>query len=636
VFARTPKIIWESRLGRAWSSIGLGAKMATIVVVGTIALVGLFLYLGTAALNESIQRTLQERVILAQTSARHIDYILASIEEILPDAAQTISTTDAATLDATLEQARQRLRFYTTQVFFLDRNGRAMAASPPLTSPITFTHFASVNAVLGGQHFAVSRFTRSLQDLGSAAIAGTPVRDANGAILGALFVRLDLTRPATRVFTDPIGLGESGYMDLIDQGGTVLASTRHERVGTSSDHAASLATMIQAKHPAVSACHDCHSAATATTLPRQVLAFAPLERAQWGVAVRQNEDEVFASIHQLQLRIFALMGVMLGGALLLVYLTTRSIITPVQALTAATERIAAGDLDTPLGIHGTDEIGTLARSFDAMRQRLNESIAEIQKWNRELDARVRERTAACEQAATEIRELYEELQQKEHARRELLNRVFSAQEEERKRISRELHDETCQVLTGLSYALDDTAEALPVPELKPHLERMHDLVNGALEEIHRIILDLRPTMLDHLGLVPALRWYAEAQFKNLGIRFTIREIGEPRRLPSATETALFRVAQEAINNIARHSRATRAEFTLTYAPRHVQLRIEDNGKGFDPTTVLSATDYRRGLGLLGMEERMSAIGGRVTIHSTPGDGTTIELIVPMRETTEDR
>ena len=626
--ARTARL---PRLGGVWSRVGLGAKMATLVVVGTLALVGLFLYLGTAALSENIQRTLQERVLLAQTSARHIDYILTNIEFALPDAARPLTTSDPAALDSMLDHARQRLNIYTTQVFLLDREGRTVAANPPLTVPISFTQFASVNAVLSGQDFAVSRFARLPQSNVSAAIAGTPVRDANGAIVGALFISIDLTSPNTRIFTDPIGLGESGYMDLIDLGGTILASTRRERIGSQSDHQSSLAAMVRNHQPTTSVCHDCHSESTAAPPTRQVLAFAPLERAQWGVAVRQSEDEVFASIHQLRLRIFALMGMMLAGALLLVYLTTRSIITPVQALTAATQRIAAGDLDTPLQAQGQDEIGALAYSFDAMRARLKESIAEIQTWNRELDARVQERTRACEQARGEIVQLYEELQQKERIRGELLRRLFSAQEEERKRISRELHDETCQVLTGLAYALEDTAEALPSPDLKPHLERMHDLVNSALAEIHRIILDLRPTMLDHLGLVPALRWYAEAQLSELGIRFTIHEQGEPGRMPPAVETALFRVAQEAINNIARHSRATRADFVLDFAPGQVEIWIKDNGKGFDATTVISTSEHRRGLGLLGMEERMSAVGGRVTIRTTPGDGTTIQLLVPVKE-----
>ena len=619
------------RLDWLWSRIGLGAKMAAIVVVGTIALVVLFLYLGTAALNENIQRTLQERVVLAQTTARHMDYILANIENVLPDVALETSWSDATHLNEALERAHYRLGFYATQVFLLDRDGRAIAASPPITSPIPFTQFASVNAVLGGQSFAVSRFTRPINGIGSSAIAATPIHDDDGKVGGALVISIDLTSPNIRTFTQPIGLGETGYIDLIDLSGTILASTRSERIGAQSDHSDSLAAMISERRQTVSTCDDCRSAPSASAPRREVLAFAPLERAQWGVTVRQSEDEVFASIHQLQLRIFVLMIVMLGGALTLVYLTTRSVITPVQALTAATQRIAAGDLDTPFGMHGKDEIGTLARSFDAMRVRLKESIAETQTWNRELDARVQARTADCERAATEIRQLYEELQRKEQIRRELLNRVFSAQEEERKRISRELHDETCQVLTGLSYALDDTAETHPTTDLKPHLERMHDLVTTALAEIHRIILDLRPTMLDHLGLVPALRWYAESRFNGLGIRVSIREVGQAHRLPSAVETALFRVVQEAINNIARHSRATRADVVLEFAPAQVQVWIKDNGKGFNPATVFSATDHQRGLGLMGMEERMTAAGGRLQIYSTPGEGTTIQLIMPVLE-----
>jgi two-component system sensor histidine kinase UhpB len=179
--------------------------------------------------------------------------------------------------------------------------------------------------------------------------------------------------------------------------------------------------------------------------------------------------------------------------------------------------------------------------------------------------------------------------------------------------------------------LDDTAEALPTTKnILPQLERMHDLTNTALQEIRRIILDLRPTVLDHLGLAPALRWCAETRLDGTGIRLSVRELGQARRLSPAMETALFRVVQEALNNVARHSRATRAELVLEFEPTQVQVWVKDNGKGFDPARVFSATDTQRGLGLLGMEERMSAMGGTLTIHSTPQDGTTIHLIAPIQ------
>ncbi len=623
---------WLARASaRLWSSVGLGMKMATIVVIGTLSLVGLFAYLGTAALNEAIQRALQERVVLAQTTARHIDYILVNIEDLLTDAAAQPAWFDPPRVDENLARAFQRLDLYASRVFYLDRAGRALAAYPAITATVSFDQFAAVTAVLHGQPFAVSRYLRPLDPLGASTVAAVPLRDATGSVNGALAISINLASPNVRTFTHPIGLGETGYMDLIDLSGAILASTRRERIGAQSDHGDTLAAMIRAQRQTVSACHDCHSTPAATTPVREVLAFAPLERAQWGVTVRQSEDEVFASIRQLQLRIFALMAIMFAGALVLVYLTTRSVITPVQALTIATQRIAAGDLDTPLGIQGKDEISTLARSFDAMRERLQTSIAEIQQWNRELDARVQERTAACENAKQEISQLYGELQQKEQARRELLRRVFTAQEEERKRISRELHDETCQILTGLSYALDDAAETTATPEFKPQLERMHALAATALEEIQRIILDLRPTMLDHLGLIPALRWYAESRFDALGIRLTLRQVGQPRRLPPAVETALFRVTQEAINNIACHSNATRATFVFEFDSGGIQVWIEDDGAGFDLATVFRATDGKRGLGLMGMEERMNAVGGQFSLRSAPGVGTTIHLSVPVTE-----
>jgi len=614
------KVAWIARLTTWWGRVGLGAKMATMVIVGTIALVGWFLYLGTAALSENIQRTLHERVLLAQTTARHLDYILLEIERTLPDVARALNVSEARA--SALATARQRLGLYAYQIFLLDHNGYVLTSLPASTSP-TFipplTEFSS-DVAYGAYPFA---------DGAPLALASAPVRNPDGTFEGTLLVRLELSGPAIPLFSEPIGLGTSGYMDLVDQTGKILASTRHARVGMQSDHQATFASLIQTRRTTVSTCHDCHAGSTSSLRQREVLVFAPLTRAPWGITIRQNEDEVFASVHQLQQRIFVLMGIMLAGALGLVYLTTRSIITPVQALTAATQRIAAGDLDTPLAIHGEDEIGMLARSFDTMRARVKQSIAEIQMWNRELDARVQERTRACQEAQQQLSELYEELRRKERARHELLRRVFTAQEEERKRISRELHDETCQVLTGLAYALDQAIETSAHPEFRSQLEQMRTLVTTALREIQHIILNLRPTMLDHLGLIPAVRWYAESRLESIGIRFILREQGEPVRLLPAVETALFRVTQEAINNIARHSRATRAECTLHFTPTCVQVSIKDNGKGFDPQQVFSSSDHRRGLGLLGMQERMSAIGGQVEIDSMPGEGTTVRLTVPL-------
>jgi signal transduction histidine kinase len=134
-----------------------------------------------------------------------------------------------------------------------------------------------------------------------------------------------------------------------------------------------------------------------------------------------------------------------------------------------------------------------------------------------------------------------------------------------------------------------------------------------------------------LGLIPAIGWYAETRLNGLGIHLSIRESGQARRLAPAIETALFRVVQEAINNIAQHSRATRAELRIEFDSTQVQVLVKDNGKGFDPVRVFSASDTQRGLGLIGMDERMSAVGGKLIIHSTPREGTIIQLTVPIND-----
>jgi signal transduction histidine kinase len=446
-------------------------------------------------------------------------------------------------------------------------------------------------------------------------------------VISALVIGINLVSSGYLTFIHSFELGSSGHIDLVDLSGTILASTRPARVGHLTDARDNLPDMIRKHHPAVSTGHNCLTSTSAPDCCTEVLAFAPLDRAEWGVAVRQSEEEVSATARALELRIVGLMVVCVVGALVFVYLTTRSVIHPVQALTTATRRIAGGDLDTAIPTSGKDEIGSLARSFDAMRVRLKE-------WSHELDTRVREATAESRAALKQNALLYAELQEKEQMRRELLHRVFSAQEEERKRISRELHDETCQILNSLAYDLDNIGEMLVHGEassaqVQPLLENMRSLAKMGRDGVSRIIFDLRPTMLDHLGLVPALRWYAETRFSDLGIRYSFREVGSPRRLLPSVETALFRVVQEAVNNIAQHSRARHADFFFEYLNDRVEVRISDDGRGFDRTAVENAVNGKRGLGLVGMEERMTAVGGQFRLQSAPGKGSLLQLSVPL-------
>jgi signal transduction histidine kinase len=224
--------------------------------------------------------------------------------------------------------------------------------------------------------------------------------------------------------------------------------------------------------------------------------------------------------------------------------------------------------------------------------------------------------------------LYDELARRDHLRGELLDQVITAQEEERKRIARDLHDDTSQALSALMYSLEAAEATCAAAEVKPALTSMRQRVAQIIEGVHKLIFDLRPSMLDHLGLFVALRWYAETRLEQAGIRLRLEEKGTLRRLPPPVETALFRVAQEALNNIAKHAGARNVQLVFDCRDGMVGIDVRDDGIGFDLAEVARSTDKKRGLGLVGMRERVGLVGGEITINSTPGSGTHVAIRVP--------
>jgi signal transduction histidine kinase len=232
--------------------------------------------------------------------------------------------------------------------------------------------------------------------------------------------------------------------------------------------------------------------------------------------------------------------------------------------------------------------------------------------------------------AVENTKLYAELQQKEQVRKELFRKAINAQEDERKRIARELHDDTSQALTALIFAAEEGLEINDLGEIKSCLERIHTLTRKTLDGVHELIFDLRPSMLDHLGLMPAIRWFAESRLEPQGVRVNIDEKNNSCRLIPEAEIALFRVIQEAITNISRHAGARNVQICCDLTSDQAQIKISDDGIGFDPSCVTLAPETGHGLGLMGMSERLELVGGDFEINSTPGEGTRIDICVPLR------
>jgi signal transduction histidine kinase len=207
--------------------------------------------------------------------------------------------------------------------------------------------------------------------------------------------------------------------------------------------------------------------------------------------------------------------------------------------------------------------------------------------------------------------------------------VLSAHEAERKRIARELHDDTAQALTSILVRLRLLERSTGDETVKQNVEELRELTGGALESVRRMAMDLRPAALDDLGLVAALRAYCEKFSRNWPIRVEVTTSGLKRRLPREVELVLYRVVQEALTNVAKHSGATSAWVSLRRRSNVVTMTVRDDGRGFDPATVGAADGS--GLGLFGMRERLALVGGSTEIDSLVGRGTTITTRVLLQD-----
>lgn len=314
--------------------------------------------------------------------------------------------------------------------------------------------------------------------------------------------------------------------------------------------------------------------------------------------------------------------VAIWAALLFVF--RRAVIKPLSSLASSAAKLARRDFSARAEVRKNDEVGAVAQAFNDMAERVQSYSEALERSRSDLEDRVAQRTA-------ELERLYDELQKKEHARGVLLDRVLAAQEEERKRVARDLHDESAQALIMVMMGLSRTIKSLPDSAVveKERLSTARAAIGDALDNLRRLIQDLRPDVLDQLGLLPAIRSLVSTRLTEQGIKTSVSFNGveESEELPSAVQTVLFRVIQEAINNVLRHANATAVEVDLTRNDGHLSAVVVDNGSGFEVTDVLAQDDS---WGLKGMKERVGMAGGELNIESGPGVGTRVSITIPVQ------
>lgn len=311
------------------------------------------------------------------------------------------------------------------------------------------------------------------------------------------------------------------------------------------------------------------------------------------VRVGMSDRGVRAAVATNSRTLILLVVAAVGAGILVAYWISCYLARPLTRLLSAVQWVAQGDFTQRIATPSGDEWGQLERAFNTMAR---------------------------------------ELEAKEAARRDLMAQVISSQEEERKRVARELHDELAQQLTSVLYSLEaiEAGDSNGASTTKEAIARARRNTESSLTETRKLISDLRPTVLDDIGLVPAIRSCAETHLQPHGVRVVVRARKSNGLAAPQVETAVFRITQEAISNILRHAEAHQAWISLDARDGSLWGEVVDDGRGFSTNERNPDGGPGARLGLRGMAERATLLGGDLRVTSAPGKGTTVSFQIPLR------
>ncbi|HWW01933.1 MAG TPA: ATP-binding protein [Candidatus Acidoferrum sp.] len=479
----------------------------------------------------------------------------------------------------------------------LTPDGQVLVSSAPTASAGDPGRLSLVRQALATRSFSIGDLSTGSAERQPTVTLGYPVLDASGQPVAVVFAELSLDRlVASSELRAQLARGAT--WTEFDRKGIILARfpAPEDWVGRRLADL-SLLSMALSSPGSVTESADSEGTPTFYAFGSRRSRLASGELCTLLGIPRQN---LFAEADRSLRRNLSWLGVAAALALGLGWVGSKLLILqPVGRLAEFTARLAAGDLSARTGApYGRDELGRLTLAFDQMAQALQD--------------RERERLRASKKLQV------------------LSYRLVGVQEAERRQIARELHDEIGQSLTAAEMNLQAAMRSPGPAALERRLTESIQAVERVLEQVHDLSLNLRPSMLDDLGLEPALRWYTHRQAALTGMRAEFRGTELEERLDPVIETECFRVAQEALTNVVRHARARAVTVELSRQDGHLHLSVRDDGVGFDVGGSRGEAVRGASLGLLSMEERASLAGGGVELNSVPGCGTEVHAWFPLK------
>ncbi|HBY98733.1 MAG: cache domain-containing protein [Ardenticatenaceae bacterium] len=570
------------------SSLRVQAVLWTILPLAIITV--LVSAIGAYAYGGVVRSLIEERdVELAHVSADRLSENMRNYAAILqaiaaaPEIQSGTATRQRGALASAAAQTELLTKF-DAGVYLLDENG-VMVSSEPYRPDLVGRNFAHRDyfdypKTRPGPFF--SDIFPGVIDGRDIIIVSVPILEGEtfkGIIAGAFDVQQQKLGDEIR----KLQIGKSGFAYLVDRNGRVIYHPDPQFVGADFSG-----------RPAVQRLQRRESGALLGTDENGhwiVIGYAPVETTGWGLVIREPWAEVINPIRGFQWVAGSALLVGLVLALVIVSLGTRRITDPINALVEQTTHVAAGQAMAPRAHGGTiREIRLLADAFNEMANRIARYRTGLQRY-----------VAA----------------------------VTYSQEEERKRIARELHDDTVQSLIALGRRLELLEKSIENPmETAKQLVQLETMLNNTIAEVRQFSRDLRPLLLEDLGLVAALRQMLRELERRENVTTTLVIQGDTINLDPDLEVGLYRIAQEALNNVRKHARATAVEVELHFETDRVRLSVRDNGQGF-PMTDTADLARRGAYGLMGIRERAQLFGGQMEVQSSEGEGTLVEIVLPL-------
>lgn len=579
---------------------GLRFRLLLLVVLACAPLVVLMLHTAGEDRQRAKAAWRQRSQRVLQLAGRQEQDVIASARQFLLAISESSSVRsfDAQRCKLWLNELVATYPRYSN-LGVMTSGGQVLVTSKPLAASTDQNRTSLLRQTLATHGFTIGDVSTGGADRHATVNFGYPVLDASGQVLAVVFAELRLDRlvagPELRA-----QLSRGATWVEFDRQGNILARfpKPEDWVGRRLADPSLVSTVLGQPEGVV-------EAADAEGIQR-FYAFgsrrSPLASGEVSTLLGIPEQNLFADADRLLRRNLSWLGFAAGLALLLGWVGSQFLILqPVRELAKSTARLAAGDLSARAGApYSRDELGQLTMAFDQMAH-------------------------ALEQREQEQLRATEKLQV-------LSRRLVEVQEAERRNIARELHDEIGQSLTAAEMNLQAAMRSPGAAALQRRLAESIQAIERVLEQVHDLSLNLRPSMLDDLGLESALRWYTQRQAALTGMKAEFRAPQLNERLDPVIETECFRVAQEALTNVVRHARARAVTVELSRENDHLHLSVRDDGIGFDVGGSRGKAVCGASLGLLSMEERASLAGGGFELNSAPGCGTEVHAWFPLHST----